>query len=151
MAKTTKLLTTTHLVTLFGVSSMTIANWRKGIVSRDPLPTEQNGRNVGFLPAKIKAWAKKYDVQLHADPVALLAGIAPPAADRAAVAVKPKSVVATLKAASNRAAKKAAKPVAKKAATATHQKPTKKSAAPVYDVSKTTRRAVSASVEPATA
>lgn len=113
MAKT-KTLTTTQLTVVFAVSSMTIANWRKGIVSRDPLPTEIEGRSVGFAPAKIKAWAKKYKVEMTCDPMDMVSGLTLPAAERK-VQTKPE----------------AKKVVAKKAATAVHQKK-----APVKNVGK---------------
>lgn len=66
MAKATKLLTSKHLQSLFAVSHMAIQHWRKGSANREALPTEHDGRSVGFLPSKVKAWAKKHGVSFNA-------------------------------------------------------------------------------------
>lgn len=126
MAKATKLLTSKHLQSLFAVSHMAIQHWRKGSANREALPTEHDGRSVGFLPSKVKAWAKKHDVSFNAptwdaNVAACLLGSEPTAAPTGA-----KKDARTGKALAPLKPIKAAKPVAKKAATATHQKPAKK-------------------------
>ena len=72
---TTKHLTVKNLMTLFGVSHMAIHNWRKGSETREPLPTvavKDQPRAVAFLPANVKAWAKKHKVMMTCEPASLL-------------------------------------------------------------------------------
>lgn len=67
-------LTTADLTTIFGVSHMTIHNWKKGTPTKDPLPTVETGtRNVLFPVAGIKRWAKVEGVAIVVDPDKLLA------------------------------------------------------------------------------
>lgn len=53
-------LTTEDLMRSFGVTHMTVFNWRQGSPTRAPLPFEQNGRAVSFRPSKVEAWARKH-------------------------------------------------------------------------------------------
>jgi predicted DNA-binding transcriptional regulator AlpA len=72
-----KLLTVKNLQTLFGVSHMSIYGWRAGQVGKDPLPVEEvkdDAKAVGFLPAKVKAWAKKHKVLMTVEDPAILLG-----------------------------------------------------------------------------
>lgn len=70
MAKATRL-TTKDLLAAFGVTPMTIANWRKGTPTRTPLPSEKQGRSVNYRRDRIERWADKNGVPLL-DPLALL-------------------------------------------------------------------------------
>jgi len=54
--------TTRQVMAGFKVSDMTVFTWRKGTTTRDPLPVEQDGRNVYFPEKSTLAWAKKYDL-----------------------------------------------------------------------------------------
>lgn len=65
MATPKKLLKTRDLEAVFGVTSMTVHNWRKGSVTREPLPVDEksleNG-DVRFHPTITARWAKRNDV-----------------------------------------------------------------------------------------
>lgn len=71
----TKFLTITNLQQLFAVSQVTIYHWRQGSEARDPLPVatdKANPRALVFLPSAVKAWAKKYKVEMTGEPASLL-------------------------------------------------------------------------------
>lgn len=76
------------------VSHMAVYHWRSGTSTRDPLPTVAgaNARAVRVMPRDLKAWAKKYGIELQADPVAVAAGTVklkiPAVAKKATKAVK---------------------------------------------------------------
>lgn len=57
-------LTTKDLTDVFGVTPMTIFNWRRGTPTREPLPAENEGRRVFYRPARLKAWAKRHGIPL---------------------------------------------------------------------------------------
>lgn len=65
-----KLLTTKDLLQIFGVTSMTISGWRKGLTAKAALPviTKIPGR-VQFSRSAIKKWADKSGVVLQEDPL----------------------------------------------------------------------------------
>lgn len=56
-------LTTKDLQEAFGVTPMTIYNWRQGTPTRDPLPAEAKGRSVFYRPARVKAWASRHGIK----------------------------------------------------------------------------------------
>ncbi len=98
-----KLLTPANVAHLFGVSLMTVTNWRKGTPTMGELKTtavKDKPRNIGFTLAVVKAWAKDNGYTLAADPAVILQA-------RATGLLAPTSK---------------AKPVAKKKATAFHHK-----------------------------
>ncbi len=72
MTKMTRL-TTKDLLAAFGVTPMTIANWRAGTPTRTPLPYEKQGRAVNYRSDRIQKWADKNGVPIP-DPLALLGG-----------------------------------------------------------------------------
>lgn len=55
-------LTTKDMQDAFGVTPMTIFNWRKGTPTREPLPCEVKGRSVLYPVARVKAWAKRHGI-----------------------------------------------------------------------------------------
>lgn len=64
------LLTRTAVIAAFGVTGLTILNWRKGTATRDPLPAEvttsDGGRpTVMFVEADVTKWAKKYGLPFN--------------------------------------------------------------------------------------
>lgn len=69
-------LTTADLQKAFGVTGMTVHNWRKGTPQRPALPAESDGRRVVFSAEAVRRWAVKAGVPV-ADESALLAGTAP--------------------------------------------------------------------------
>lgn len=67
MAKT-QALRTADLIKAFGVTGLTLLNWRGGTATKDPLPvnikTTEGGRNsVSYDEAKVRAWAKKHGLE----------------------------------------------------------------------------------------
>lgn len=62
--KVTKL-TVKNLVTLFGVTAMTVHNWKKGSPSRPAMPDD-------LTPAKVKKWATQNGITMTCEPAALL-------------------------------------------------------------------------------
>jgi hypothetical protein len=57
-------LSTKQLCAGFGVSAVTISNWRKGTPGKTALPVaEHPGYGVRFDPAVIKAWAKEHGLK----------------------------------------------------------------------------------------
>lgn len=65
------LLNTKQVMAVFGVSDMTVFNWRHGTASKKPLPTvlKPVGASgvrqlVGFKPSAIKRWAAQHAVHL---------------------------------------------------------------------------------------
>lgn len=78
--KTAKQLTTKDLLVIFGVSHMTTHHWRNGSETKTPLPVvdTQGSRTVLFDAKKVKAWAKKNELAMLADPEVVAAdGVAP--------------------------------------------------------------------------
>ena len=75
MAKS-KPLTTKDLVLIFGVTPMTILNWRKpGEGSRKkPLPFTTRGVSVEFSPIRVKAWANSHGLPMVHDPLDVAEG-----------------------------------------------------------------------------
>lgn len=63
---TKAILTTKDLVAAFGVTSMTISNWRKGSPTKTALPTKQRGRFVCFEPERVQRWANSNSVPILA-------------------------------------------------------------------------------------
>ncbi|MNK65503.1 hypothetical protein D3C87_848000 [compost metagenome] len=66
-------LTTKDVEDAFGVTPMTVYNWRKGTPTREPLPAEVEGRRVFYRAARLKAWAKRHGIPLLKDPEAVSA------------------------------------------------------------------------------
>lgn len=60
-----KTLTNQNLITLFGVTGMTIYNWRRGTPTKAPLPCPAT-------PVEARAWAKRHGVPMTCDPRTLL-------------------------------------------------------------------------------
>lgn len=88
---TSKTLNTSDIQRAFGVTGMTVYNWRKGSPQRPPMPTA-GGPGVGviFKPAAVKAWSKKAGVAII-DPTAFEDnGDAPAAARRSKPGPKPR-------------------------------------------------------------
>jgi hypothetical protein len=54
-----------NLVTLFGVTPMTVHNWKKGSPQRPALPEQ-------LTPAKVKRWATQNGIEMTCDPSTLL-------------------------------------------------------------------------------
>jgi hypothetical protein len=122
-------LTITQLTKVFNTTNMTIYNWRKGTVTRRPLPTVPDAAQgrVLFDSKDVEKWAKEYHVPIVV-PVNRLAeaSTAPEGLARGPKAM-PKKAVPAVPAKPAKATKdvkpaKVAKPVAKKAAPA--KKPT---------------------------
>lgn len=94
--KTTRPLTTRDLLAIFGVTHMTLLNWRnppEGVAHRKaPLPFTQKGRSITFSAIRVKAWATKHKIELLRDPVAVASG------EAASVPAKPGPKVAPSKA-----------------------------------------------------
>ena len=65
-------ITIKQLMLAFGVSAMTVHSWRKGSVTRDPLPATKTNGYVAFSVAEIKKWAKTYGVAIMVDPASLV-------------------------------------------------------------------------------
>lgn len=66
-------LTTPQVCAMFGVTSLTILNWRKGTPTRKPLPTAKPSKHeppnaVRFDQSKVEAWAKRHDIEIIAQP-----------------------------------------------------------------------------------
>lgn len=59
-----KKLTTKDLTRAFGVTGMTITNWRKGTPTRKPLPFRTKGRAVQYDAAKVARWASQHEMPL---------------------------------------------------------------------------------------
>lgn len=57
-------LTTKDVMGAFGVTPMTVYNWRMGSPTREPLPAETVGRSVFYRAARVKAWARRHGVPL---------------------------------------------------------------------------------------
>lgn len=57
-ARLARRLTTRDLTEAFGVTLMTIANWKAGTPTRTPLPFVKEGRAVRFNAAKVRRWAE---------------------------------------------------------------------------------------------
>lgn len=57
-------LTTKDLTRAFGVTPMTITNWRKGTPTRTALPAIIKGRNVVYSAAQVEKWAQRNEVLL---------------------------------------------------------------------------------------
>jgi hypothetical protein len=74
-AEAPRLLTTADLQKAFGVTAMTIHNWRKGTPQRPALKTKSDGRRVAFAEAAVRRWAEKAGVAV-VDESALLGGLA---------------------------------------------------------------------------
>lgn len=117
MAKTLPRLTMAHLVTVFGVSHITIINWKnpkEGVAHRkEPLPSfkdEQTGR-VTYNARAVAAWAKKNDVPMKKDPVAIAEKLATRAEKAAAPKPGPRPRAAKKEAA--KPARKRSKPIKK--------------------------------------
>lgn len=75
MSSTAKSLTTSQAAIVFGVSEMSIFNWRKGIATRDPLPVLENppdGRPRFSIPA-VRRYARQYGLTLAREPEQVLA------------------------------------------------------------------------------
>lgn len=77
MAKTIQL-TSAQAAKVFGVSSMTLWNWRQGTRSMAPLPTIKSKKAtakpaVFFGVASLKSWAKKHGVVIAQAPEDVLA------------------------------------------------------------------------------
>lgn len=83
-------LTTRDLLGAFGVTPMTITNWRAGSATRGALPAEKVGRHVVYSPAEVRKWARKFSVPI-ADEQKLLGG-----AGRLRPGPRPKSPEKTL-------------------------------------------------------
>lgn len=74
----TKTLNTKQAMAAFGVSHVTLFNWRRGTATRDPLPCVQDpeawGRaTIAFKPVDLKRWAKRYGLEFAIQPDAILA------------------------------------------------------------------------------
>jgi len=68
-----QVLNSRNIMSLFGISHMTVYNWRAGSSGRDPLPvnlTTQGG--VEFPVTRIKAWARKHQIPMTMDPESLV-------------------------------------------------------------------------------
>lgn len=67
-AKRMEELSIKDLMKMFGVTLMTITNWRKGSTRITPLPTETRARGsrnqVYFTKEKVLAWAKENEINL---------------------------------------------------------------------------------------
>lgn len=66
-------LTTKDVVAAFGVTPMTVTNWRAGTPTRTKLPFTKRGRAVSYQPDKVRGWAEKNGVPI-ADEAALAGG-----------------------------------------------------------------------------
>jgi predicted DNA-binding transcriptional regulator AlpA len=67
-------LNTQQLMQIFGVSHMTVYQWRQGTATKKKLPAtvgKPTPRSVAFDPVKVETWASKHDVPLLYDPVKL--------------------------------------------------------------------------------
>lgn len=71
-----KPLTTKDLVLIFGVTPMTILNWRKAEEGsrKKPLPCKIKGRSVEFNAFRVKAWANSNGVPMEHDPLDVAEG-----------------------------------------------------------------------------
>jgi len=63
------LLNTHQVAAAFGVTTMTLANWRKGSPKRSPLPTAKQPKNaqplsIWYAPSALKVWAKKNGIEV---------------------------------------------------------------------------------------
>lgn len=61
-------LRTNDLISAFGVTGLTLLSWRKGTPTKEKLPvdvqTTPGGRNtVSYNEAKVRAWAKKHNLE----------------------------------------------------------------------------------------
>ena len=65
---TTKTLTTPQLMQAFGVSHVTLLNWRKGTPTKAPLPTVEGVQGVQFSPSAVKDWAKTHGLKMSPMP-----------------------------------------------------------------------------------
>lgn len=65
-------LTNKNMMNLFGVSHVTIFNWRKGTPQREQLPTVQVGNSIRYPVVKVKAWAKSHGIEMLMDPQTLV-------------------------------------------------------------------------------
>jgi hypothetical protein len=118
-------LTMPQLVDVFRVSHITIINWKnpkEGVEHRkEPLPHHKDAETgrVTYDARKVAAWAKRNDVPMHKDPVAMATKLAEKASKQAARKAEakpgPKPKQATKKAAAKPA--RAAKPAPEKKAT----------------------------------
>jgi hypothetical protein len=77
-------LNTKQVMTTFGVSQMTVHNWRRGSARRAPLPSfmpnwPANSR-PGFRVSDVKRWARQNGIEVLNDPLQVLAesAAAPP-------------------------------------------------------------------------
>jgi hypothetical protein len=62
-------LNTSHICRLFGVSTMTVWQWRQGTKMRAPLPVAATKKNqtkpeIRFNARSVLAWAKKHQLDL---------------------------------------------------------------------------------------
>lgn len=61
----TKTLTMKNLVTLFGVTAMTVYSWRRGTATKEAMPET-------LTPAAVKRWAKRHEVAMTCEASTLL-------------------------------------------------------------------------------
>ena len=71
----TKTLSNKQTMAAFGVSHVTLFNWRRGTATRDPLPCHKapEGAAVEFKPTELKKYAKRYGLEFKIQPEAILA------------------------------------------------------------------------------
>ena len=70
-----QLLTPNHIAYLFGVSLITVHNWRKGTPTRGKLevaPVKGSPRSIGMKVSEVKAFAKRNGFTLTCNPQSLL-------------------------------------------------------------------------------
>lgn len=67
-------LTTPQVMQIFGVSHVTVYQWRQGSGSKKALPCKTGKptpRSVAFDPVKIETWANAHNIPMLYDPVKL--------------------------------------------------------------------------------
>jgi hypothetical protein len=99
---TARNLTNLDLLRVFGVTDVTIYNWRnpKEGARKTALPSTVKDGRVTFTPSRVTAWAKKNEVPIAVDPAKVAAG--------APTAKKPGPKVAAKKTAAKKATAKGA-------------------------------------------
>lgn len=98
-----KSLTIAQVATAFNVSQTSVFNWRKGSSTRDPLvPVDPDMRNPTFTVTALKAFAKRYGLTMHRDPLEVLSTWEGPAIKKPGPKPGSKRVVAAKRATTKR-------------------------------------------------